>query len=109
MYKAVWNFDSDYKYIKEQQEVTDYIFQMEMEATIGTFMTHNSLKKDDKRNYPTMKAFGKAIDVEMVEEFVMYEILIVDKPTIAFHITADFMKRLIEYILQIRSVDYIVE
>lgn len=106
MYKAVWNFDSDYKFIKEQQEVTDHMFQMEMEATIGTFMTHNSLKKDDKRNYPTMEAFGKCLDNEMVEEFVMYEILIVDKPTIAYHMTTDFMNRLIEYIKKIRSVDY---
>ena len=82
------------------------MFQMEMEATIGTFMTHNSLKKDDKRNYPTMEAFGKCLDNEMVEEFVMYEILIVDKPTIDYHMTTDFMNRLIEYIKKIRSVDY---
>ena len=106
MYKAVWNYDSDYQYIKEQQAVTDYMFQQEMEATIGTYMTYTSLKKDDKRNYPAMNAFGYCLDYEMVEEFVMYEILLVDTPTLAHHTTDAFMQRLINYIAKVRSVDY---
>lgn len=106
MYKAVWNYDSDYIYIKEQQEVTDYMFQQEMEATIGTYMTYTSLKKDDKRNYPAMRAFTYCLDYEMVEEFVMYEILMVDQPSIAHHTTEAFMERLIQYIAKVRLVNY---
>ncbi|WMX14040.1 MULTISPECIES: M48 family metallopeptidase [unclassified Aureispira] len=109
MYKAVWNYDTDYQYIKEQQEVTDYLFQQEMEAIIGTYMTYTNLKKDDKRNYPVMNAFGLCLDHEMVEEFVLYEILLVDKPSLSHHITPLFMKRVIKYIAQIRSVDYVID
>ncbi|BDS13218.1 tetratricopeptide repeat protein [Aureispira anguillae] len=109
MYKAVWNYDSDYQYIKEQQEVTDYLFQQEMEATIGTYMTYTNLKKDDTRNYPAMNAFGLCLDYQMVEEFVMYEILLVDKPSLAHHITAPFMNRIIQYISKIRTIDYVID
>lgn len=109
MYKAVWNYDTDYLYIKEQQEVSDYLFQQEMEAIIGTYMTYTNLKKDDKRNYPVMNAFGLCLDYSMVEEFVLYEILLVDKPSLSHHITPMFMARVIQYISKIRSVDYVID
>lgn len=107
MYKAVWNFDPDYQYIKDQQEVTDYIFHQELEATIGTYMTYSALKRDDRRNYPSMNALGYCLDNEMVEEFVMYEILLVNTPTVSYHITPKFMQRLFNYIATIRSIDHI--
>lgn len=106
MYKAVWNFDPDYRYIKEQQAVTDYLFQEEMEAAIGTFMTYTTLHKEDQRGMPAMSAFGRALDQEMVEEYTMYEILSVDRPTIANYLTADFLERLIQYIFRVRSQNY---
>lgn len=106
MYKAVWNFDTDYRYIKEQQAVTDYLFQEEMEAAIGTFMTYTTLQKQDQRGMPAMSAFGVALDQEMVEEYTMYEILSVDRPTIANYLTADFLERLIQYIFKVRSQNY---
>lgn len=109
MYKAVWNYDTDYQYIKEQQEVTDYLFQQEMEAIIGTYMTYNNLKQDDKRNYPVMNAFGLCLDYEMVEEFVLYEILLVDKPSLSHYITPVFMERVIKYIQRVRSIDYVID
>lgn len=109
MYKAVWNYDSDYQYIKEQQDVTDYLFQQEMEATIGTYMTYTNLKKDDKRNYPAMNALGLCLDHQLVEEFVMYEILLVNQPSIAHHLTEHFMKRLLLYITTIRTMDYVID
>jgi hypothetical protein len=106
MYKAVWEYDSDYQYIKEQQAVTDYLFHQEMEATLGTFMTHSSLKGDDKRNYPAMEAFGNCLDRSLVEEFVMYEIMLVNSPSIAYHLTDTFMAKLCEYIQSVRLFDY---
>jgi len=106
MYKAVWQYEPDYVFIKSQQKVTDYLFQEEMEAIIGTFMTYSELKKDDQRNYPSMNAMAQCLDYQMVEEFVMYEILLVDKPTIAHHITDNFMQKLIRYITTIRSQDF---
>ncbi len=104
MYKAVWKYEPDYLFIKSQQEVTDYLFQEEMEAVIGTFMTYNTLKSDDNRNYPSMNALALCLDHNMVEEFVMYEILLVDKPLIAKHLTEDFVHRIIQYIDTIRGV-----
>ncbi len=104
MYKAVWKYEPDYVYIKSQQQVTDYLFNQEMEATIGTFMVYSNLQKEDKRvRYPALYAFGWCLDQELVEEYVMYEILLPRQPTIAYHITPSFMERIIHYIATIRS------
>jgi tetratricopeptide (TPR) repeat protein len=106
MYKAVWKYEPDYLFIKSQQEITDYLFQQEMEAALGTFMTYSTLKQDDKRVYPAMNALGTCLDEEMVEEYVMYEILLPQQPTLANHITPPFMKRIIEYIATVRSQNH---
>lgn len=106
MYKAVWNYDPDYQYVKDQQAVSDYMFYQEMEASLGTYMTYSALKQDDKRNYPAMNALGDSLDEERFEEFVMYEILLVNNPTLAYHTTPAFLERLIQYISSIRSKDY---
>lgn len=109
LYKAVWEYDTDYLYIKAQQAISDYLFQQEMEAAIGTYMTYTELKADDPRNYPAMNALGLCLDRGLVEEFVFYEILLVDRPSLAYHLTPEFMQRLLYYITNIRSMDYVID
>ncbi|MGH1339609.1 MAG: tetratricopeptide repeat protein [Aureispira sp.] len=109
LYKAVWQYDTDYQYIKAQQSISDYLFQQEMEAAIGTYMTYTELKEDDPRNYPAMNAFGLCLDRALVEEFVFYEILLVDRPALAYHLTPDFMQRLMHYISSVRGMDYVID
>lgn len=109
LYKAVWKYDTDYNYIKSQQSVSDYLFQQEIEAAIGTYMTYTELKEDDPRNYPAMNALGRCLDQELVEEFVFYEILLVDRPSLAYHLTPQFMERIMQYIHLIRSMDYVID
>lgn len=109
LYKAVWAYDTDYLYIKAQQSISDYLFQQEMEAAIGTYMTYTELKQDDPRNYPSMNALGRCLDRELVEEFVFYEILLVDQPALAYHLTPEFMQRIMTYIKTIRSMDYVID
>jgi tetratricopeptide (TPR) repeat protein len=105
MYKAVWTHEPDYHYIKEQQEVSDYLFHAEMEASIGTFLTYSAMQQEDKRHFPALYAFEIALDHEMIEEYVMYEILLVDHPTLAAHLTPDFIQKLSNYMLTVRSRD----
>lgn len=109
LYKAVWEYDTDYQYIKSQQSTSDYLFQQEMEAAIGTYMTYTELKREDPRNYPAMNALGLSLDKELVEEFVFYEILLVERPSLAYHLTPEFLQRLLHYISSIRSMDYVID
>lgn len=109
IYKAVWTYDSDYQYIKSQQEVTDYLFHQELEAMVGTYMTYTELKHIDTRNYPAMNALGISLDNGLLEAFVFYEIMLVDKPELAYHLTPVFRDRLITYIRVIRSKDYVID
>ncbi len=105
MYKAVWAYEPDYLFIKSQQEVSDYLFHAEMEAALGTFLTYSAMKREDKRHFPALFAFEMALDEELLEEYVMYEILLVDHPTLAAHLTDEFIAQLLDYIVQVRGRD----
>lgn len=109
LYKAVWNHDPDYQYIKSQQATSDYLFQQEFEAILGTYMTYTELKESDPRNYPVMNALGIALDKELVEAFVMYELLLVQRPTLAAHLTPTFQQHILTYIQRVRSIDYVID
>lgn len=109
IYKAVWAHDTDYQYMKEQQSVSDYLTHQELEAALGTYLTYTELKHIDTRNYPAMNALGVALDQALFEEFVFYEIVLVDQPALAYHLTPAFTQRLIAYIQTIRSKDYVID
>jgi tetratricopeptide (TPR) repeat protein len=105
MYKAVWTHEPDYHYIKSKQEVSDYLFHSEMEAAVGTFLTYSAMRDSDKRQFPAMRAIEIALDNELLEEYVMYEILLVDHPTLASHLSPEFLQRLMRYLNIVRGVD----
>jgi len=105
MYKAVWTHEPDYHYIKSKQEVSDYLFHAEMEAAVGTFLTYSAMRESDKRQFPSMRAIEIALDNDLLEEYVMYEILLVDHPTLASHLSPEFLQRLMFYIKVVRSID----
>lgn len=109
MYKAVWTYDTDYQYIKSQQATADYLTHQELEAALGTYLTYTELKHVDTRNYPAMNALGISLDYSLLEEFVFYEILLVDRPELAYHLTPTFTKRLTQYVRTIRSKDYVID
>jgi hypothetical protein len=105
-YKAVWNYEKDYQILKKGQKVKDYLFNAEMEAIVGTFMTYSSIKSDLKNIIPEMKALELALDNELVEEYVYYEILLREDPLYAAHFSEDLLKRIADYILKIRTLDH---
>lgn len=106
MYKAVWKFEPDYLRMKRSQKVSDYIFQEEMEACIGTYITYAAMEQKDKTHYTEMKAFERSLDNKMVEEFVMYEALMPARPYIVYHSTDAFLERIIRYIKTVRGYNF---
>jgi hypothetical protein len=106
MYKAVWEYEPDYLYIKSKQAVSDYLFHQEMEAVLGTYMTYSKLEEADKKIYPAIRALETALDNEMLEEYIMYEIVLVEQPSLAYYLTPEFTERLFAYIKAVRSLNY---
>lgn len=106
MYKAVWEYEPDYLYIKSKQAVSDYLFHQEMEAVLGTYMTYSKLEDADKKVYPAIRALETALDNEMLEEYIMYEIILVERPSLAYYLTPEFTERLFAYIKAVRSLNY---
>lgn len=103
MYKAVWNYEPGYVHIKERQEVTDYLFQEELEATLGLYLIYSQLPASEQLDRTPFQALDLAIQEAMLEEYVMYEILLVERPELAFLLTEDFLQRIRQYVLSIRA------
>ena len=106
MYKAVWEFEPDYLYIKSKQQVTDYLYHQELEAMLGTYMTYSQLPDTDKRGYPSIRAFELALDYELLEAYIFYEILLPQRPTMAHYLTPEFTEMLMQYIQIVRAQDH---
>lgn len=106
MYKAVWSYEPDYQYIKSRQEVSDFLFHAELEGTLGTFLTYSALPEKDRRIEPALEAFAQALDADLLEEYVFYEVLLVDHPALAAHLTDEFAAKLLEYMQKVRSQDF---
>lgn len=102
MYKAVWEFEPGYIFIKAQQSVSDYLVHQEMEAVVGMYLTFSNLDEKDRRPYPSILYLEKALDAEMLEEYVLYEIILTERPALSNYLTPEFVKRLIKYLEVVR-------
>ncbi len=106
MYKAVWEFEPDYLYIKSKQQVADYLYHQELEAMLGTYMTYSQLPEADQRPYASIRAFELALDHELLEAYIFYEILLPQRPTMAHYLTPEFTQMLMEYIQIVRAENH---
>lgn len=106
MYHAVWKYEPGYLYIKSSQQVSDYLYHQEMEAMMGTYLTYSNLQEQDKVAYPSLKAFEVALDNDLLEAYIFYEILLVERPTLAHYLTEEFTTYLFEYLDKVRGINY---
>ena len=106
MYHAVWKYEPGYLHIKSNQQVSDYLYHQEMEAMMGTYLTYSNLQDADKTPYPSLKAFEIALDHDLLEAYIFYEILLVERPTLAHYLTEEFTEYLFEYMEKVRGLQY---
>jgi hypothetical protein len=103
MYKAVWEFEPGYLHIKANQQVSDYLYHQELEAVMGTYLTYNNLAPADQRAYASLRAFELALDHELLEAYIFYEILLPQRPTLAQYLRPEFTELLLQYLFIVRS------
>ena len=102
MYKAVWLYEPDYEYIRQSMSTIDGYVQSELEACIGTYMTYINMKSDDQRKMISMEKVGECIENETLESFILYEKVLVDKPSIIYVLNQEVIKKLIDYLFKTR-------
>jgi tetratricopeptide (TPR) repeat protein len=107
MYKAVWEFEPDYLYIKSKQQVTDYLYHQEMEGVMGMYLTYNNLAAEEQREYASLRAFELALDNELLEAYIFYEILLPERPTLAQYLTPEFTAMLLDYMSIVRGAELV--
>lgn len=97
--KAVWLYEPGYK---ESMGVKDGSFSTneELEAFVSLMTTFN--KKKLKKN-PEFKALQKAVDNKMVDEFIFYEIVLLEHPNVAIQLSEEFVMRISEYVINVRG------
>lgn len=106
MYKAVWEFEPDYLYIKSKQQVTDYLYHQELEGVMGMYLTYQNLAETEQREYASLRAFERALDNELLEAYIFYEILLPERPTLAQYLTPEFTQMLLDYLQLVRGGNY---
>lgn len=99
MAKAVWNFEPGYKE-KKGVAKESYSSLEEKEAIAGLYLT---MDKKKQKKLPEFKALSLAIDKKMLDEYIIYEIMLPDHPSIVYQLTEETILGIKEYVKTVRG------
>jgi tetratricopeptide (TPR) repeat protein len=95
--KAVWAFERSHSEKMGQVFGVPSMVQ-EQEALLAFYLTHE-LGNKKLSKAPFVKAFKYAVDNKQVEAFILYEIFLVQEPSIAYQLSLDNFIYLSEYVI----------
>jgi len=99
MVKSLWMFEPNYK---ESMGIRgNSISTLEERECFVSLMT--TLDKKAVKNNPHFKALQKSIDKNMIDEFIFYEIVLLNHPFVAYHLDKNFIVSIKDYVIKIRS------
>jgi len=98
MVKALWLYEPGYKESMGYQE--DKLNTTEEKEAILNLLS--SLSKKKWKKIPELKALRKALDKNMVNEFIFFEIYLPEHPAIVYQLTDSFIQSIKEYILTVK-------
>jgi len=98
--KAVWEFEPGYReYMGAGEE--RYTIIEEKEAVINLYIGASLEKKNYKKQ--PFKALKKAIDSDMLDEFIIYEVMLLDYPSIAYNLPNELINIIADYVIRVRG------
>jgi len=97
--KALWRYEPGYA---AQMGGTPYNFStfQEKEALIGILAVMN---KKTQKKYPEFKSMQSALDAKMLNEYILYEILLPYHPYAAYQLSEETILGIKDYVLAIRG------
>lgn len=97
--KALWAFEPNYREsMGGQKGVFSTTEELEAIANLA-----NAFDKKKLKRYPEFKALQNAIDNEMVNEFIFYEIVLPRFPNVVYQLPKDFIENISSYVITIRG------
>lgn len=98
--KSVWAYEPGFKASQGYQPEQPLIEQEEKEALISLHL----LADQDKKSKPTpeVKALKLAVEKQMLNEYIFYEIWLPQVPSLAFQLPDEFLDRIGNYVQLVR-------
>ena len=101
MPKALWLYEPGYKASMGVPE-NEYSTLEDKECLVDLLVTLTNSGKNYK-NDPQLSVLKKATDQGYFHEYLMYEVVLPDKPFVAFQLPKESIVKMKEYILKVRS------
>src|SRR5690554_3322466 len=99
MVKALWNFEPGYKATMGVEEGSFSTLE-EKESLASLMVTFD--KKKLKKN-PEFKALQLAFDLDRIDEFIFYEIVLPQYPFVAYQLPESFINDIKDYVVEVRG------
>lgn len=96
--KAVWKYEPGYK--DSKLDNANNIMYQEKECIISQI---NIINKKNTKKYPEFNALLNAIENKQVDEYILFEILLPQNPSIAYQLNEDLIKDIKEYLVSSRN------
>jgi tetratricopeptide (TPR) repeat protein len=101
MAKAVWNYEPGYKKSKGVEE-NSYTSTEEKECLANLYVGFKASKAKLSK-HPELKALDKAVEAKELDEYMIFEVMLPENPSIAFQLSEDTIIGIKNYILKTRQ------
>lgn len=98
--KAVWQYEPGFSDLRGFSVDNSMFIERECLSCLITTMQAD---KEKAMKDPALAAFKKALQQKFAFEFILFEILLPDKPDMAYHLNTDRIEKVVEYIIVTRS------
>lgn len=102
--KAIWEYEP---YYREKMEVLKIApkWLEEKECLLNLVIGYEQMKPRDKSKFLFGATLKRAVDYKMLDQFILYEIFLVQEPQLAFSLTQDEIDLLLKYLIEVRSLE----
>ncbi|BDD01388.1 hypothetical protein [Persicobacter psychrovividus] len=99
MVKALWKYEPGYK---KSMGVSEGSFStIEEKECFVSLMT--SFNKKKLKKHSEFKALKLSLDKEMIDEYILYEIVLPEHPFVAYQLPVEFINRIKNYVIEVRG------
>ncbi len=101
--KAVWAYEPGYKenMLKNAKEIPRLVEEKECLANL--VIGYKNKNMDKKSDDEALNKLIEAVDNDMLSEFILYEILLKEDPSIAYKIGKKSIEKIVDYVLKFRT------
>jgi tetratricopeptide (TPR) repeat protein len=94
LYKAVWEYESGYKENMVKVNQADRLILEGLESLLGLSAAYAALATEKNKRIEALEALNRAIENDMVQEFLFYEVILPEYPEMGVNLQPEFIKRL---------------